>query len=279
MKCKARWVLRGFQDRQKNEQQTDSPAASRTGFRLAVQQAANKLWNLFHMDLKTAFLQGEAYDNTRDIICQIPPEMGYPPYIVALMKKPAYGLNDAPRRWWNVVDAATKKFGLVPTRADRCTYVFYGNAVSNKSKSDKEDIKEGFESAVDYLLDPVAHNHAQGRKVHGTICLHVDDLFMAGDKVFEQTILPMIRKEFQVGSEDKNDIMFVGQRIRWYEDPKHGPYIDVAQTVAIEELSEIPLDKGLPDDRPCTPQQHTAYRSVLGPDQLVTVPYAVSHLL
>ena len=74
----------------------------------------------------------------------------------------------------------------------------------------------------------------------------------------------MIRKEFQVGSEDKNDIMFVGQRIRWYEDPKHGPYIDVAQTVAIEELSEIPLDKGLPDDRPCTPQQHTAYRSVLG---------------
>ena len=268
LKCKARWVLRGFQDRhgnrQKNEQQTDSPAASRTGFRLAVQQAANKLWNLFHMDLKTAFLQGEAYDNTRDIICQIPPEMGYPPYIVALMKKPAYGLNDAPRRWWNVVDAATKKFGLVPTRADRCTYVFYGNAVSNKSKSDKEDIKEGFESAVDYLLDPVAHNHAQGRKVHGTICLHVDDLFMAGDKVFEQTILPMIRKEFQVGSEDKNDIMFVGQRIRWYEDPKHGPYIDVAQTVAIEELSEIPLDKGLPDDRPCTPQQHTAYRSVLG---------------
>ena len=29
------------------------------------------------MDLKTAFLQGEAYDETRDIICQIPPEYGY----------------------------------------------------------------------------------------------------------------------------------------------------------------------------------------------------------
>ena len=79
LETKARWVLRGFQDRQKNDQQSDSPAASRSGFRLAVQAAANKGWNIFHMDLKTAFLQGEAYDDTRDIICQIPPEMGYPP--------------------------------------------------------------------------------------------------------------------------------------------------------------------------------------------------------
>ena len=27
LKCKARWVLRGFQDRQKDQQQTDSPTA------------------------------------------------------------------------------------------------------------------------------------------------------------------------------------------------------------------------------------------------------------
>ena len=43
LKCKARWVLRGFQDRHKDIQQTDSPAASRPGFRLAIQLAANKL--------------------------------------------------------------------------------------------------------------------------------------------------------------------------------------------------------------------------------------------
>ena len=34
LKCEARWVLRGFQDNQ-NEQQKDSPAASRPGFRMA----------------------------------------------------------------------------------------------------------------------------------------------------------------------------------------------------------------------------------------------------
>ena len=66
-KCKARWALKGFQDIQKNTQQTG-----------ATQLAANHCWDLYHVDLKTAFLQGEANDETRDMICQIPPEYGYP---------------------------------------------------------------------------------------------------------------------------------------------------------------------------------------------------------
>ena len=122
-KCKARWVLKGFQDKQKNTQQTDSPAASRAGFRCATQLAANNNWDLFHMDLKTAFLQGEAYDETRDIICQIPPEYGYPPYIGACLKRPGYGLNDAPRRWWQIIDKALLDCGHaqidVPTSYQR----------------------------------------------------------------------------------------------------------------------------------------------------------------
>ena len=76
LKTKARWVLRGLQDRQKDSQQTDSPAASRPGFRLAVQTAANNWWDLIHIDLKTAVLQGEAYDESCDLICQIPPDGG-----------------------------------------------------------------------------------------------------------------------------------------------------------------------------------------------------------
>ena len=158
LKTKARWVLQGFQDKQKDEQQTDSPAASRSGFRLAIQAAANTGWNIFQMDLKTAFLQGEAYDQNRDIICQIPPQMGYPPYIGARMKKPAYGLNDAPRRWWDILDSALRSYGLVPTRADRCTFVYYGKqlpkstSVSEKKSSNLFDL----EGAVDYLMDPVS---------------------------------------------------------------------------------------------------------------------------
>ena len=57
LKAKARWVLRGFQDKQKEYQQTDSPASTRPRFRMSCQMAASKSWNIFHIDLKTAFFQ------------------------------------------------------------------------------------------------------------------------------------------------------------------------------------------------------------------------------
>jgi len=168
-KCKARWVLKGFQDKQKNTQQTDSPAASRAGFRCATQLAPNYSWDLYHMDLKTAFLQGEAYDETRGIICQIPPEYGYPPYIGARLKKPGYGLNDVPRR---IIDKALLDCGLVPTRADRCTYVLYDNTSKTRTYQPPRSVNAeqvSISEAIDHLMDPVARNNAQGRRPHGFI--------------------------------------------------------------------------------------------------------------
>ena len=49
-KCKARWVLRGFQDKQKWDQQADSPTATGPSFRLSCQKAVNEKWNLLHID-------------------------------------------------------------------------------------------------------------------------------------------------------------------------------------------------------------------------------------
>ena len=103
LKAKARWVLRGFQDKQKEYQHTDSPASTRPGFRMSCQMAASKSWNIFHIDLKTAFLQGQPHDVSRDVVCQLPPEAGHPPYMSARLKTPAYGVNDATRRWWNIL--------------------------------------------------------------------------------------------------------------------------------------------------------------------------------
>ena len=265
LKCKARWVLKGFQDKQKDSQQTDSPAASRSGFRCATQQAANLGWDLYHMDLKTAFLQGEAYDETRDIICEIPKECGYPPHMGARMKKSAYGLNDAPRRWWQVVDKALLSYGLVPTRADRCTYILYGDKKTSSNAIKKNPQQElNLEDALELLMNASVRNNSQGRKPEGFICLHVDDLYMAGSPEFEKRVLSRIRKDFNVGSEDKNDIMFVGQRIKWKKHDKHGDFISCDQKLAVDQLEEIKVDKQMKDNVPCSPSMHTAYRSVLG---------------
>ena len=94
--------------------------------------------------------------------------------------------------------------------------------------------------------------------------LHVDDLLMVGGEIFEREIMAKSRKDFQVGSEDKNDCVFVGQRIQWKTDEKHGPYINVYQNVAINELQGITFEKTLKDEGPLYPSMRTAYRSVLG---------------
>ena len=169
----------------------------------------------------------------------------------------------------NHVDRLCKNmtgYGLVPTRADPCTYVYYGKQrpkstpASDKKSSNAFDL----EGAVGYLMDPVSGNDAKNRQVHEALSLHVVDLPMTGDDVFEKEIMGRLRKDFQVGSEDKNDCLFVGQRIHWKHDDKHGWYINVHQNIAIDELQEIAFDKKLKDDTPLRPQMHTAYRSVLG---------------
>ena len=73
----------GFQDKHKDYLQTNSPASTRPGFRMSCQIAARRGWDLFHIDLKTAFLQGQSHGENRDVACQLPPEAGHPPLIAA----------------------------------------------------------------------------------------------------------------------------------------------------------------------------------------------------
>ena len=41
---------------------------------MRCQMATSKGWDLFHIHLKTAFLQGQSYDVNREVVCQLPPE-------------------------------------------------------------------------------------------------------------------------------------------------------------------------------------------------------------
>ena len=214
---------------------------------MACQMAAIQGWTLTHIDLKTAFLQGEAYGNTRDVICQLPPEAGYPPYIGARLTKPAYGMNDAPRRWWNIIDAAFLWYGMVPTRADRCCYVLYSDTeprarsvpdIPKKQASGSPMLNdnEACESAVEYLLDPVTGSPAHGKRVAGVISIHVDDIFACGNEELERRVLRPLRGDFQVGSEDKDDVKFVGQKIAWKTERMQG--VDVSY-IAVSQDKEI----------------------------------------
>ena len=53
------------------------------------------------------------------------------------------------------------------TRADRCTYVYYGKQLPKSSPISEKKSSNTFdlEGAVDYLMDPVAGNNAKNRQV------------------------------------------------------------------------------------------------------------------
>ena len=136
-KFKARWVCRGFQDKFAWDQQTDSPTATRYGFRLVAQCAANHFWDLFHLDLKTAFLQGEHYNlSSRNGGSSVAP--GYRSANMDGRTVPSASL------WSETMHLAgggivwtkfLRSVGMEPTRADRCTYVAYDGIEGKKSKS------------------------------------------------------------------------------------------------------------------------------------------------
>ena len=66
--------------------------------------------------------------------------------------------------------------------------------------------------------------------------------FCVGDKEFYHHVVSAIQKGYQIGSEDTNDVLFVGQGVRWRtEDNKS--FIQVDQERGIEELGEIEFDK------------------------------------
>ena len=91
------------------------------------------------------------------------------------------------------------------------------------------------------------------------VCLHVDDLFLTGNETFLKRVLESLRKDYKFGSEDTDDIMFTGQRVKW-----QGRSVVVDQTKAVEELIEVEVPKGAADATPCSPEQHAEFRSVLG---------------
>ena len=70
----------------------------------------------------------------------------------------------------------------------------------------------------------------------------------------EQRVLARLRKEFQGGSEDWNDVTFTGQRIRWMKEPQSGSCIEVSQQKAIDELEDIPKERNTKEDLHCTPR-------------------------
>ena len=120
------------------------------------------------------------------------------------------------------------------------------------------------DDAYDRMQVPIAGSPATEKHVAGIIHLL---LMISSEQVelkMERRVLARPKKDFQVGSEDWNDVTLTGQRIRWINDSQSGSCIEVGQQNAVDELEEIIVERNTKEDLHCTLAMHTMYRSLLG---------------
>ena len=137
----------------------------------------------------------------RDVVCQLTPEAGHP-QIAARLKKFAYGMIDAPRRWRNILYKALCSYGMDPTRADRCCYVLCSTPMCKPNLNTKcsaqeygandiileSCVRSQGDAAFENMLDPIERSRASGKSVAGIIILFVDDLLGTGGTEIEQRV-------------------------------------------------------------------------------------------
>ncbi|CAI7855566.1 unnamed protein product, partial [Closterium sp. NIES-54] len=115
---KARYVARGFSQRQGVDYfQTFSPTPKMTTLGVLLHVAACRDYELHSLDFSTAFLQGSLHE---EIWLRRP--LGFtgtfPPGTQWSLRRPVYGLRQAPREWHDTLRTTLAALGFAPSTAD-----------------------------------------------------------------------------------------------------------------------------------------------------------------
>ncbi|CAI7882102.1 unnamed protein product, partial [Closterium sp. NIES-53] len=115
---KARYVARGFSQRQGVDYfQTFSPTPKMTTLRVLLHVSAQRDYELHSLDLSTAFLQGSLLE---EIWLRRSPGFtgSFPPGTQWSLRRPVYGLRQAPREWHDTLGTTLAALGFAPSTAD-----------------------------------------------------------------------------------------------------------------------------------------------------------------
>lgn len=123
VKHKARLVAKGYVQRQGIDyEEVYAPVARLETVRLLVALAAQEEWQVHHMDVKSAFLNGELCE---DVYVIQPPgyEKEGQEHRVLKLKKALYGLKQAPRAWNIKLDESLLSLGFARCPLEHGVYV------------------------------------------------------------------------------------------------------------------------------------------------------------
>ncbi len=167
---KARLVAKGFQET--SEIQSDSPTIGRSAFRLFLTVVPIFGWNIFALDIRSAFLQGREIQ--RDIFIK-PPKGFEKEGTLWKLKKCLYGLKDGSRNFYFSVKEDLIGLGCVVSDLEPTLYMYYEKG-----------------------------------KLEGILISHVDDFAGGGSDTFHKNVVQPIMKKYHVSKFEKNVFKYIG---------------------------------------------------------------------
>lgn len=122
-KYKARLVAKGYVQRADVDfNQVFAPVSHLESVRLLLVHAANEGWSVHHMDVKSAFLNGELQE---EVFVEQPPGFvlrGHERKVLRLMKA-LYGLRQAPCAWYAKLDSSLLGLGFKRSSSEHAVYL------------------------------------------------------------------------------------------------------------------------------------------------------------
>ena len=198
-KVKARIVAKGFEENN-HGLRTDSPTCSRESMRLVMLTTVLMCWSLQSIDFTSAFLQGDEIG--REIYLRMPKDVCSRNEVWRL-KRCIYGLNDAPRAWYDKVKRVLREFGGKPSMYDNALFMWHDN-----------------------------------NKLIGILAMHVDDFVYGGSSAFEVTVIIEMKKKLRVGSHESGSFKYLGLNVKQSVED-----IKIDQIEYSNRIEEIELNK------------------------------------
>jgi hypothetical protein len=208
---KARLVAKGFLQRYGQDYlETFAPTPSFTSIRMLANIALQNSWGMDHMDVATAFLEGDLEEWER-IYMEAPPGYFLSPDEVFELHKCLYGLKQSARKFNKKIDKILKQHGLQQSTADKCVYLSY-----NKNN-----------------------------ELTSAVAVHVDDILVTGEEKLVKKIKATLHKAFTM--KDLGQLSwYLGVRFTWKDN---AVYLS-QEAYAKDVLERHRMDRSNPRDTP-----------------------------
>ena len=132
-------------------------------------------WKVWAIDISAAFLQGNSLE--RDVFLKMPPDVCEKGKIWKL-KRCIYGLNDAPRAWYERVKEEFIKLNATRSMFDQALFFWHENG-----------------------------------KLDGVLTSHVDDFAYCGTERFHSEIMSTIIRRFKISCQAQGTFKYLGLNV------------------------------------------------------------------